>query len=112
MLRISYAITAWNEHVELERLLDMLHSNIRPEDEIVLQLDNTATPEVRKVAEKYNVGSSYEYHRIYFDLKGDFAGFKNNLSRHCTREYIFQIDADEYPHPHLLEDLPGILEYN
>jgi len=112
MLRISYAITAWNEHKELEILLDMLHYNIRPEDEIVVQLDNTATPEVRKIAEKYNIGSEYEYHRIYFDLNKDFASFKNNLSRHCTREYIFQIDADEYPHPHLLASLPEILDYN
>jgi len=112
MLRISYAITAWNEHQELERLLDMLHSSIRPEDEIVLQLDSNATPEVKKVAEKYNVGSSYEYHRIYYSLNGDFASFKNNLSNHCTREYIFQIDADEYPHPHLLSNLPTILEHN
>ena len=112
MLRISYAVTAWNEHQELERLLDILHSNIRPEDEIVLQLDNNATPEVKKVAEKYNVGSSYEYHRIYYSLNGDFASFKNNLSSHCTREYIFQIDADEYPHPHFLASLPTILDYN
>jgi len=112
MLRISYAITAWNEHQELERLLDMLHSNIRPEDEIVLQLDNNATDEVKKVAGKYNVGAPYEYHRIFFGLNNDFATFKNNLSKHCTREYIFQIDADEYPHPHLLFNLPTILEHN
>lgn len=112
MLRISYAITACNEHVELERLLDQLASSIRPEDEIVLQLDTTATDEVRKVAEKYNVGAPFEYHRIFFPLNKDFAAFKNNLSRHCTREFIFQIDADEYVHPHLLESLPDILEYN
>ncbi len=112
MPSISYAITACNEHVELERLLDILHNNIRPEDEIMLQLDNTATPEVKKIAEKYNVGTTYEYHRIYFSLDNDFASFKNNLSKHCTRDYVFQIDADEYPHPHLLASLPSILEYN
>ena len=55
MTTISFAITAWNEHVELERLLDQLVKIIKPEDEIMVQLDNTATPEVRKVAEKYNV---------------------------------------------------------
>jgi len=112
MLRISYAITACNEHVELERLLDQLASSIRSEDEIVLQLDTTATDEVKKVAEKYNVGAPFEYHRIFFSLNKDFAAFKNNLSKHCTREFIFQIDADEYVHPHLLESLPDILEYN
>lgn len=112
MSSISYAITACNEHVELERLLDKLHEQIRPQDEIVLQLDNTATPEVRKIAEKYNIGAPYEYHRIYFSLNNDFASFKNNLNKHCTRDAIFQIDADEYPHPELILNLSDILDSN
>jgi glycosyltransferase involved in cell wall biosynthesis len=112
MLRISYAITACNEHVELERLLDQLNRNIRPEDEIVLQLDTTATQEVKEVAEKYNVGALYEYHRITFGLNKNFAAFKNNLKEHCTREFIFFIDADEYLSDQLMEHLPEILEMN
>lgn len=112
MPTISYAITAWNEHKELEYLLDFLNSNIRHEDEIIVQLDSNATSEVRKIADRYNVGSGYEYHRIYSSLNGDFASFKNNLSQHCTRDYIFQIDADEYPHTQLIKDLPSILEHN
>jgi hypothetical protein len=112
MPSISYAITACNEHVELERLLDLLVTKIRPEDEIVVQLDSTATSEVKLVAGRYGVGSDYEYHRIFSSLNNDFAAFKNNLSAHCTRDYTFQIDADEYPHLYLLEDLPEILEYN
>ena len=51
MPSISYAITACNEHVELERLLDLLNEYIRPEDEIILQLDTTATNEVKKIAD-------------------------------------------------------------
>jgi Glycosyl transferase family 2 len=112
MIPISYAITAHNEHVELERLLDQLNKHINPNDEIVLQLDNTATEEVRKVAEKYNVGSRYEYHRIYFGLNGDFSSFKNNLKKHCTRPWMFQIDADEYLSPWLLNNLHSILQNN
>jgi glycosyltransferase involved in cell wall biosynthesis len=106
MLRISYAITACNEHVELDRLLDLLTNNIRPEDEIVVQIDTTATDEVVSVIEKYNLI------KYYYPLNNNFAEFKNNLSKHCTKEFIFQIDADEYPHPFLLESLPEILEYN
>jgi hypothetical protein len=86
MPTISYAITACNEHVELERLLDQLNEHIRLEDEIVVQLDNTATDEVKKVAEKYNVGTPYEYHRILFGLKGDFASFKNNLCQQLVMQ--------------------------
>ena len=112
MPTISYAITACNEQVELERLLNQLNESIRLEDEIVVQLDKTATAEVKAVAEKYNVGALYEYHRIQATLNNDFASFKNNLSEHCTRDYIFQIDADEYPNPELINCLPDILEHN
>jgi len=106
MLRISYAITACNEHVELDRLLDLLTNNIRPEDEIVVQMDITATEEVKAVVNKYKLMN------YFHPLNNDFATFKNNLSSLCTKEFIFQIDADEYPHPFLLESLPEILEYN
>jgi glycosyltransferase involved in cell wall biosynthesis len=112
MPTISYAITACNEHVELERLLDQLNEHIRPEDEIIVQLDSTATDEVKKVAELYNVGAFYEYHRIIFELNDDFASFKNNLKEHCSKDYIFQIDADEYLSEKLILSLPELLEMN
>lgn len=112
MPTISYAITACNEHIELERLLDQLNEHIRLEDEIVVQLDTNCTIEVKQVAEKYNIGTLYEYHRIFYSLNGDFASFKNNLKQHCTRDYIFQIDADEYLSPSLLENLSEILKLN
>ena len=102
MPSISYAITACNEHRELSFLLEVLRNNIRQEDEIVIQLDSNATEEVRKVAKDY----------IEFPLNKDFASFKNNLSKYCTKDYIFQIDADEYPHQHLITNLGDILEYN
>ena len=109
MLRISYAITACNEHVELDRLLTQLTEAIRPEDEIVIQLDKTATVEVRSVCFDYGRAN---LRVIEYPLNNDFAAFKNNLSKECLKEFIFQIDADEYPHPFLLESLPQILEYN
>jgi hypothetical protein len=55
MPSISYAITACNEHVELERLLSQLTEHIRPEDEIVVQMDITATDEVKDVVNKYKL---------------------------------------------------------
>jgi glycosyltransferase involved in cell wall biosynthesis len=102
MPSISYAITACNEHRELSLLLEVLRNNIRQEDEIVVQLDSNATEKVKTVARDY----------IEFPLNKDFASFKNNLSKHCTKDYIFQIDADEYPHPYLIANLADILEYN
>jgi len=103
MPSISYAVTACNEHKELSFLLDLLSKHIRPEDEIVIQLDmDNATKEVRTVANKYTM----------HPLNGDFATFKNHLTKFCTKDYIFQIDADEYPHPFLIQSLPQVLEYN
>ena len=102
MPSISYAITACNEHRELSFLLELLTNNIRQEDEIAIQLDSNATEEIRQIAKDY----------VQFPLNKDFASFKNNLSKNCTKDYIFQIDADEYPHIHLITNLGDILEYN
>jgi glycosyltransferase involved in cell wall biosynthesis len=113
MKTISYAITACNEHAELERLLEQLQEHIRPEDEIIIQLDSNHTPEVKAVADKYNIiNHKCGYNVIIFGLNGDFASFKNNLKEHCSRDYIFQIDADEYISEELILSLPEILEMN
>lgn len=106
MPSISYAITACNEHVELDRLLSQLTEHIRPEDEIVVQMDITATDEVKDVVNKYKLMN------YFHPLNKDFATFKNNLKGLCTKDYIFQIDADEYLSEELLAYLPAILEDN
>ena len=106
MPSISYAITACNEHVELDKLLNQLSSSIRGEDEIVVQMDITATDEVKAVVNKYKLMN------YFHPLNKDFATFKNNLKGLCTKDYIFQIDADEYLSEELLTYLPAILEDN
>jgi glycosyltransferase involved in cell wall biosynthesis len=112
MPTISYAITACNEHVELKRLLDQIESFITADDEIVVQLDNTYTAEVWEVVQHYNVGRLYQFHRIVHGLSKDFAAFKNNLMQHCTKDYVFFIDADEYLADGLVSDLKLILVDN
>jgi len=107
MSSISYAITACNEHDELKRLLEQLNYNIRDIDEVVIQLDTTATDKVKKVCYTYPAFTLWEY-----PLSGDFASFKNHLKSKCTRDYIFQIDADEYLSEELILSLPEILEMN
>lgn len=103
---ISFAITACNEYEELKRLLGQISSHLLPEDEVVIQLDTTATPEVREIA------SNSGFVVVYFPLNNDFAQFKNNLKNSCSKEYIFFIDADEYLSDGLLIDLHGILDLN
>ena len=112
MSTISFAITAHNEHVELKRLLDQLSSFIRSKDEIIVLLDSTATKEVQDVAMSYGVKGDYDYHRIFGSLDGDFASFKNTAKRHCTRDWIFFIDADEYLSDGLKENIHEVLDTN
>lgn len=106
MVNISFAITAYNEHVELDRLLKQLTNNIKKGDEIVVQLDITATQEVKDVVSKYRLIN------YIHPLNGDFATFKNNLKNICVNDWIFFIDADEYLSDELLDSIHEILDAN
>ena len=108
MVTISFTITACNEDKELDRLLSQLTKNISPDDEIIVQLDSdNFTQDVEQVVEKYS-----NIIRIYFALDNDFASFKNNIKQHCTKDYIFFIDADEYLSEDLIRDLKLIISEN
>ena len=107
-MRISYAIPVCTEHVELKELLTFLTLHIEEEDEIVVQCDQgNTTHEVHRV-----LGDFPTVKIIEFPLKGNFASFKNNLKEHCTKEWIFQIDADELPHESLITNLKSLLKLN
>lgn len=108
-MKISYAIPVHNEHKEIKRLLDYLLKNKRQEDEIVIQCDKgNTTPEVFDVLISYNNA----FKIVEFPLNNNFAAFKNNLKDNCTGDYIFQIDADEYPEEYLMKMLPNIIKSN
>ena len=111
-MTISYAITVCNELDEITKLLNFLQTHIRKEDEIVIQYDETSvTDEVMDYLKLMN--SMHENHKVIgFPLNKDFASFKNNLKAHCTKDYIFQVDADEIPHEFLVEYLGQILQEN
>jgi len=111
-MTISYAITVCNELEEITKLLNFLQTHIRKEDEIVIQYDETSVTD--EVMDYLNLmDSMHENHKVVgFPLNKDFASFKNNLKSNCTKDYIFQIDADEIPHEFLVEYLGQILEEN
>jgi len=110
-MTISYAITVCNELEEITKLLDFLQTKIRKEDEIVIQFDADNTPE--EVVHFLKLQNAmHNYTVVDFPLNKDFASFKNNLKSHCTKDYIFQIDADEIPHEVLVELLPQLLNDN
>ena len=112
-MKISYAITVCNEHKEIEKLLTFLFEHKRPEDQVVVQMDkDNVTQEVINVCEKFEGHRASEYSLLQFSLNKNFAAYKNNLSRSCAGNWIFQIDADEIPNEYLIEALPFILEAN
>jgi glycosyltransferase involved in cell wall biosynthesis len=94
---ISFAITAYNEHEELKRLLEQLIQVVKSSDEIVIQLDTKATQEVIELVDEFLQKNSDKttIKKTFCDLNKDFASFKNNLKKHCAKDWIFQIDADE-----------------
>jgi len=108
---ISYAITVCNEFVEVQRLVNLLRQNKRTQDEIVILFDQkNGDPEVANWLTKQNKYPNVQFWRGFFD--GHFADWKNKLTEYCNGDYIFQIDADEFPHKSLLTALPIILQGN
>lgn len=114
-MKVSYAITAYNEVDELKRLLDILVpiSSVNY-DEIIVQLDNRAESKIRALLFNYSLSSDFSKNIkiIEYPLNNDFAKFKNNLKNNCKNEYIFFLDADEHPNQHLLNSLNTLLEMN
>ena len=95
-MSISFAITAYNEHEELQVLLSQLEQIAKSDDEIVIQLDSKATPEVLSLVDQFiNKDFTFTVKKCVFDLNNHFADFKNNLKSYCTKDWVFQIDADE-----------------
>lgn len=117
MISISYGICVCNERKEIELLINQIKQHIRKDiDEIVVLFDSeNGTLEVKEYLDKINISMEFEkiqFHRIMYPLNKDFASFKNELKKHCVKNYIFQIDADELLHDYLIKLLPQILEYN
>ena len=110
-MKISYAITVCNEFVEIQRLVNFLRENKRQQDEIVVLFDQkNGTEEIASWLTKQSKYPNFQFWRGFFD--GHFADWKNKLTTYCDGDYIFQIDADEYPHDILIESLPEIIESN
>jgi glycosyltransferase involved in cell wall biosynthesis len=118
MASISYCVSVCNEHLELDKLLNQLVNNFFDEDEIIILVDQSkATTEVGQVIAKYKAILN-GIKVIGDDLNGDFASFKNQFMSQATKEYIFQIDADELLSESVLlgtedfGDLRSIIEMN
>ena len=112
-MKISYGITVHNESEELNKLLEILIHKTDEEDEIVICVDGE-DDEVRFVLDSWT--QQYAHAKTIKvsqrKLDGDFAAHKNSVIENSVGDYIFHIDADEYPHEVLLQQLKQILEMN
>lgn len=112
-MKISYAITVCNELTEVGRLLDLLLANKRAHDEIVVLMDTTKASDKLALALRHYEMDNMDHMTICpGEFDGHFADWKNKLTSYCSGDYVFQIDADEYPHPSFIESLPAIIETN
>ena len=112
-MKISYGITVHNEADELNRLLEILIHKTDKEDEIVICVDGEDDG-VRFVLDSWS--QQYGHNKLIKvyqrKLNGDFAAQKNSVIENSSGDYIFHIDADEYPHEILLRDIKKVLEMN
>ena len=113
-MRISYGITVHNEAAELKRLLDILYRNIDDSDEVVVCVDgddDAVRFELDVYSKKFY--DSYKPIKVYQrKLERDFAAQKNSIIENSFGDYIFHIDADEFPNEILLQQLKEIIQMN
>ena len=108
-MKISYGITVHNEAEELQKLLEVLNKNIDKEDEIVVCVDGDDEKVEAVLGEYLSENKAIVYKR---KLDGNFAEHKNSVIEKASGDYVFHIDADEYPNEILIQQLKEILEIN
>jgi hypothetical protein len=110
-MKISYAITVCDESTEIQRLISFLLEFKRVEDEIVVLFDESKNcTAVEEYLRSHSINGEFSWHKGKFE--GHFADWKNKLNSLCSGDVIINLDADEIPNPHLIENLPFILENN
>ena len=108
-MKISYGITVHNEAEELQTLLEVLNKNIDKEDEIVVCVDGDDEKVEAVLGEFLSEHKAIVYKR---KLEKDFSAQKNSVIEKSSGDYIFHIDADEYPNEILIQQLKEILTIN
>jgi FkbM family methyltransferase len=106
---ISYAILVHNELKELKELLDIIVPNKNADDEVVIVIDDTNHySEVSNFLDTNYKDIIYDKHK----LNNNFAQQKNYLNSLCTKEYIFNLDADELIGIDLVKNIGKIVDSN
>jgi glycosyltransferase involved in cell wall biosynthesis len=100
---ITYGITVADEEFEFKRLINGLQPYLQKDEEIKILADsNKVTQEIIDHSNLCGLKISF------FNFKKNFADFKNELFNIATKDYLFQIDADEQVPPSLLYFLRSV----
>jgi|TARA_Y100000590_G_scaffold15147_1_gene18229 glycosyltransferase involved in cell wall biosynthesis len=117
-MKISYGITVHNEADELNKLLEILIHQTQPDDEIVI-CDDYSDEKTQEVITSWvqqygsdDVDKKKDIIVYKRKLNGNFSDQKNSVIEKCSGDFIFHIDADEYPHENLIHILPEMLRIN
>jgi hypothetical protein len=109
-ISISYAITVCSE-LTVVNLIEFIDRIKKPTDEIVVLLDKPKCDPLL-LDTLYFFSSKDHITLKESKFNGDFAEWKNELNNMCKGDYIFNIDADEMPHIHLMCNIHEIIENN
>ena len=111
-MKLTYTIGTHNEGDVIESLLNILlpSLDINTGDEIVIVDDYSTEPITVGILNEYEkIPSVHVYKHA---LNKDFATHKNFMTANSTGDYIFNIDADEFPSDYLLFNIKDILKSN
>ena len=109
-MKISYAVTTHNEFEELQTLIPILLKYKQSQDEIIVVDDNSDKELVEYLDKLFEVGSIQSWYT--HELNKHFGEHKNYAIENATGDFIFHLDADEYPHQSLIEQIHSIIEMN
>jgi hypothetical protein len=111
MIKISYAITVSNEVDEPINLVKLLLHHKQLQDEICVLIDK---PKINQwtLNQLYRYSSADKIIIKESAFQNDFSKWKNELNSMCSGDYIFNIDADEYPSIELMSNIHELIKLN
>jgi len=109
-MKISYLITVADEEKEFRKLYETLRINKRPEDNIVVLVDENKCPRYSEFHDFLDELYMSGYINLMCDkFEGNFADWKNKLkTNYKCQEWLVYLDADELLPPQFIDDLPQI----
>jgi len=112
-MSITYGITVHNEGKDyLTKLFTSINSHINDGDEILILDDFSSDIPTQQCIETQLNDFGKFTRLIQHKFNNNFAEHKNIINANAHGDYIFQLDADEYPHEVLLLNIKNIITYN